>query len=408
MDIFERAKALEKETIENRRYLHANAETGFDLPKTNAFIKEKLREVGLEVTPCGKSLTATVGKGEKAFLLRADTDALPIAEETELPFACRSGNMHACGHDLHTAMLLSAGKILKERESLLKGKVKLLFQPAEEKLAGAKNAINAGVLRKPQIAGAMMLHVLTSLPLPSGTLIVSSPGVSACGADFFTISVFGKSCHGSNPHEGVDALSVCAQIVTALHHFSALEIPASSRTVLSLGKLHAGVAGNVIAGEGWIEGTLRTFDETLRKKIKTRLREIVEGIASSFKARAEIQFTSGCPPLVNDEKLSLSLLEKLRSVFGEEKVLASGELKGEVGGSEDFAYISQKVPSLMIGVCAGQKGKGYEYPLHHPQTRFDEKALVVGVTTLVYSAFTYFEESICPDVHTAKNDSRRK
>lgn len=392
MEIFNRALELKEETVKNRRYLHAHAEVGFNLPQTNAFIKEKLTQAGLAVEDCGKSIVATVGKGERCFLLRADTDALPIPEETNVAFSCKSGNMHACGHDMHTAMLLTAGQILKEKENSLTGKVKLLFQPAEERLEGAKDAIKAGVLENPKVIGAMMLHVLTGVPFPCGTLIVSSPSVSAPGADFFTIFVSGKSCHGSAPHEGVDALAVCAQIITALNHFYSREIPSSSKTVLSLGKLHAGVAGNVIAGEGVIEGTLRSFDEKLRVRIKKRLREIVEGVATTFKARAEVQFTSGCPSLFNDETLSSNAIKILRPVFGEDKVVASNSLQGGVGGSEDFAYISQNVPSLMIGLCAGEKGKGYEYPLHHPQTDFNEKALPVGVATLVYCAVRYFEK----------------
>lgn len=393
MDIFKRALQLQDETIENRRYLHAHAEVGFDLPKTFAFIKEKLKEAGIETKSCGKSLVALIGNGDKdAFLLRADTDALPIEEKTGLPFACKAGNMHACGHDMHTAMLLTAGKILKEKEKSLEGKVKLLFQSAEEKLEGAKDAVKAGVLKAPKVSGAMMLHALTGLPLKSGTLIISAPGVSAPGADFFKISVTGRSCHGSSPHEGVDALAVCAQILSGLQYLSSREIPAFSKSVLTVGRLQAGKASNVIAETGIMEGTLRSFDEKLRAWTKERLTQIAKGLADVYRAEAEVVFTSGCPSLFNDETLSLLTEKNMRDLFGKDQVMNSSQLKGAVGGSEDFAYISREVPSIMVGICAGEIEKGYSYPLHHPKTLFDESALAIGSASLAYNAFRYFEK----------------
>ena len=167
IDFLQEAKEIEKEIIENQRYLHQNAEVGFELSKTAEYVKSKLEELGCQVIPCGKNgLIALIGKGNgKTFLLRSDMDALPIKEEADIECTCKTGNMHACGHDFHTAMLLGAAKLLKNHENQINGTIKLMFQPAEEILSGAKNMIENGVLEKPKPDGALMLHVMAGLPL---------------------------------------------------------------------------------------------------------------------------------------------------------------------------------------------------------------------------------------------------
>ena len=363
-----------------RRKLHAHAEVGFDLTQTQKTVIQTLETYGCRPNVCGQGgVIADLGAGEPRILLRADTDALPIQEKTGLSYAAKNGNMHACGHDLHTAMLLGAAKLLKERESRLKGGVRLLFQPAEETLRGAKSMIEHGAL--PKNAVAVMIHVLTGVPLETGTVVVSSAGVSAPAADFFEVTVRGKACHGSAPQNGVDALSAAAHILLALEEVSAREIPAGEGAVLTVGKMQAGNADNAIADECVFSGTLRAFSEDTRALLKTRLQAIVKGVARSFRARGSVRFTSGCPTLVNDGQVSKYAYETLRKGLGE-KVLYSGEIGGgtskKSGGSEDFAYISHELPSVMLGLCAGDEKKGYEYPLHHPKVTFDENALPVG------------------------------
>ena len=397
-DILQEAKNLQEELTAHRRYLHEHAETGFDLPKTTAYIQAQLKEMGYIPQKCGKAgIVVTVGKKKgKVFLLRADMDGLPIREKTDKKFACKYGNMHACGHDLHAAMLLGAARILKARERDLNGQIKLLFQPAEEILEGAKDVVASGVLQNPKVDGAMMIHVLTGLPLPTGTLIVSSAGVSAPAADYFTVRVQGKSCHGSAPWNGVDALSAGAHILLALQEISAREISAAYPAVLTVGSFKTQEAGNVISDFAELNGTLRSFDEDVRAQIKTRLEEIAKSVAKAFRAKAKISYGGGCPSLWNNEKLSALAESSLKTLFGEKKVFTSAALGGDTraksGGSEDFAYISRETPSVMLALAAGEPKKGYVYPLHHAQTDFDESVLPVGAAAYAYIATEFLNE----------------
>ncbi len=380
MDILNEAKQMQPQLTQWRRYLHANAETGFDLPQTTAFIKAELTKMGYQPKDCGRAgVVAEVGEGE-VFLLRADIDGLPIQEKTGDAFACKQGNMHACGHDMHAATLLGAAKLLKAHEKELKGRVRLLFQPAEETLEGAKDVVEAGVLK--DVKGAAMLHVMTNVSLPVGCVVVASEGVSAPAADFFTIEVKGKSCHGSAPWNGVDALTAAAHILLALQELSARELNPGTPAVLTIGELNGGRASNVIADTAVMRGTLRAFDEDARLYIKKRLEEIAQRVAKAYRARAKVVFTSGCPTLVNDKALSERTERACKQLLGEGCVFTSaglgGDAKTKSGGSEDFAYISHEVPSVMVALAAGEPQKGYEYPLHHPKVRFDENALAIG------------------------------
>ena len=411
--IFNEAKALQKELIEIRRRIHGYAEIGFDLPQTKAFVKEKLTQIGCQPIDCGKAgIIADIGRSEdkKAFLLRADMDALPIKEETGLFFAAKNGNMHACGHDMHTAMLLGAAKIIKEHEGELKQRVRLMFQPAEEKLQGARDMIESGVLHRPPVKGAMMLHVLTGTPLPSGTVVVSSKGVTAPAADYFTVTVQGKGCHGSMPQEGIDALNALAHIYIALQEIPARELSISQPAVLTVGQLQAGAAANVLPDSAVMQGTLRTYDERTRSRLKKRIVEIARAVAIAFRAKANVTFDSGCPTLKNDEKISRLAYTAIRAILQKsdgESSNESGDEAGDVthnitvftseqlndgkrvsgGGSEDFAYVSHKVPSVMVALAAGGEKEGCGYPLHHPKTRFDENVLYIG--SAIYAAMAF-------------------
>ena len=383
------------------RVLHQNPETGFDISATLSFVKSELLDMGLQPMDCGKAgVVALVGgkKPGKVFLLRADMDALPITEEADVDFASQNGKMHACGHDMHTAMLLGAARLLKAHEDEIAGTVKLMFQPAEEIFEGSHDMIQAGLLEHPKVDAALMIHVMAGMPFPAGTVIVSAPGVSAPAADYFEIKVQGKGCHGSMPNTGVDPLTAAAHILIAIQEIHARELAMDDRAVLTIGTMNAGTAANVIPDSVTMGGSIRTFDEQTRAFIKQRLAEISEGIARSFRGEASVSFGSGCPTLVNDRDLSVCCEQYVKDLLGSGKAFSVAELNAMSGGgssksagSEDFAYVSQEVPSIMLALASGQPEKGYGYPQHHPMVKFDEDALPVGSAVYAYTALRWLE-----------------
>lgn len=385
-------KRLEERIIRHRRELHRNAEVGFDLPITKAYVQNILSELGIKSESVGKcGVVATLGNDKnKCVLLRADMDALPIKEELCLEFSSQNGNMHACGHDMHTAMLLGAAEILKSRESELYGTVKLMFQPAEETLEGALDMINKGVLESPRVDAAFMLHVVPSENLPIGSVIVSGGGLSAPSADFFKIFVEGKSSHGANPQAGIDALAVGARIALGTTDIVTMEIPTTESAVLSIGSFIAGDSANTIAGNAELSGTFRCFDESIREKIRIRLEEIADNTARAYRARARVEYTSGTPALKNSGALSEFANNSLKSAFGDMSVYSSGELgmESNIGGSEDFAYVSERVDALMLGIVATNN---IRCALHNPKTEFSEKCLLPGSIAYATLAIDYLK-----------------
>ena len=372
----------------DRRYLHAHAEVGFDLKETYAYVWQRLTEMGLSPKKCGKcGIIADIGAGEKCVLLRADMDALAIREEAELDFASRNGCMHACGHDMHTAMLLEAARLLKAREDTLNGRVRLMFQPAEEPLLGAADMLADGLLDGVEPCAAFMIHVLTGLDIPVGTVIVSAPGVSAPAAGMFEVRIQGKGCHGAMPHTGVDPITVAAHTVLNLQQIQARELSITQPCALTIGTLQAGEMPNVIPDSAVLRGSLRAFDDEAREYLVRRIGEIAEQTAAMFHASAEVEMLGGSPTLLNDGNLSASTLTALRQLLGPDKTLLSSDLGGDAkksSGSEDFANVTHAVPSLMVALAAGRPQDGCGYPAHHPKTRFDESALPVGAA--VYAA----------------------
>lgn len=403
-ELLARAKQMQDTIVENRRYLHMHPGTGFDIQDTVSFVKKELQEMGYEPEECGKAgLVALAGgkKKGKVFLVRADMDALPFREEADVDFCAQNGNMHACGHDLHTAMLLGAARLLKECEDEIEGTVKLMFQPAEEIFEGSQDMIASGLLKNPDVDAALMIHVMAGMPIAPGTAVVSSPGVSAPAADYFEITVHGKGCHGSMPNTGVDPLTAAAHILIALQEIPARELAMSDRAVLTIGTINGGTAANAIPDTVVMGGSIRTFEEETRSLIKNRMQEIARGIAKSFRAEAEISFGSGCPTLVNDKDLADCTEKYVKELLGGEgKGLSLAQLQGngsassssKAAGSEDFAYVSHEVPSIMLSLAAGEPEKGYPYPQHHPKVKFDETALFYGSAVYAYTAMRWLEE----------------
>ena len=398
--LLQEASELERELILSRRYLHTHPETGFDLENTLAYVKKELISVGYEPKECGKAgLVALAGgtKEGKVFMIRGDMDALPIREEADVEFPSGNGKMHACGHDMHTAMMLGAARLLKAHEDEICGTVKLMFQPAEEIFEGSHDMIKNGLLKNPDVDAALMIHVMAGLPMPTGTVIVCGGGVSAPAADYFSIKIQGKGCHGSMPNNGIDPINVAAHIITALQEVHARELALSDEAVLTIGSIHGGDAANVIPDTVELSGTIRTYNEEVRSFLKTRMTEISQGIASSFRASAEVSFGSGCPTLVNDPDLSACTTKYVQELLGPSKAFNADQFSAMSGqsktaGSEDFAYVSLEVPSIMLALAAGNPNQGFCYPQHHPKVKFDEAALSVGSAIYTYTAMRWLKE----------------
>lgn len=401
--LLQEAKSYENQLVQTRRYLHTHPETGFDLTETLAFVKKELIEMGYEPKECGKAgLTVLAGgkKPGKVFLIRGDMDALPMQEEADVDFPSTNGKMHACGHDMHTTMMLGAARLLKAHEDEIEGTIKLDFQPAEEIFEGSHDMIEAGLLKNPDVDAALMIHVMAGMPMPAGTVVVSDGGVSAPAADYFNILVRGKGCHGSMPNNGVDPVNVAAHIITALQEIHARELALVDEAVLTIGTIHGGTAANVIPDTVELSGSIRTYDENVRSFLKNRMTEISQGIAATFRAEAEVSFGSGCPTLVNDNDLSACAYQYVKELLGPSKSFTVGQLNAMSGsgkapktaGSEDFAYVTQEVPSIMLALAAGHPEKGYCYPQHHPKVKFDEEALPGGSAVYAYTAMRWLEE----------------
>lgn len=392
------AEALQQKLVQHRRYLHENAEIHNDLPIASAYVKEQLTQMGYltrDVSKCG--VVALAGKaGGKTFLLRADMDALPIAEETELSFRSQNGNMHACGHDMHTAMLLGAAQLLKEHESELTGQVKLMFQPAEETMAGAAAMIDAGVLENPAVDAAFMIHVITGIPLPTGRLIVPSlvPAASA-GSDWFKVTVHGKGGHGASPEKAIDPLIVLSQICLSLQTINAREVAPGEQIVLTCGQMHGGNTSNVIPETAFLSGSIRTYGSETRAFVRERVRQIAEGIAAAFRARADVEFERSCPSFAIDTALQQQICASGGELLGEEKLIPMERVFGvsRLPGSEDFASVSERVPSMMVMLTAGTPADGYAHLPHHPKTAFDEDALSIGAALYANTAIEWLKNN---------------
>ncbi len=399
------AKEMQLLLTKNRRYLHAHPELGFNLTQTKEYIKNELISMGYEPLECGKcGLVTLIGNKNSgnAFLIRADMDALPISEQADFDFVSENiGQMHACGHDMHTAMLLGAARLLKMYESEIKGTVKLIFQPAEETLEGAKDMVDAGVLENPKVDAALMLHVTLGMPFATGSTIICNGGVSAPAADYFEIKIRGKGCHGAMPELGVDPITIASHIIISLQELHARELSMADEAALTIGKIEAGNTNNIIPDTATLFGTLRAYDETVRNHLKERIEEICTGIAKVFRGTADVTFTSGCPTLFNNDVLSADTTKYCKELLGTNMAFSvsdlshmtgSGEKNAKATGSEDFAYISHKVPSIMIALSAGNTKNGYSFPLHHPKVTFDESALAYGSCIYAYTAMRWLED----------------
>lgn len=393
------SEALQEAMQKIRRNLHEHPELGFELEYTKQHVWDRLAEIGCEPKDCGKCGIVTLIGGKKpgkCILLRADMDALPMKEEADVEYASKEeGKMHGCGHDMHAAMLLGAAKILKEHEDELEGTVKLAFQPAEEIFQGSVDMMEAGLLENPKVDAAMMIHVIAGQPMPSGMLMVSGGGVTMASCEQYQITVKGKGGHGSMPHLTVDPITAAAQIHLALQEINARELEGNEYGVFTTGCFQAGNTSNVIPDEAKMWGTIRTIDEDnkIGERIKQRMREICQGIGSALRCETEVTFYDYCPCMTVDEELSKEAVEYLTEIFGQGVLDMAKSSQGKAGGgSEDFAFVSHKVPTVSMFLVAGSSNDGYIYGQHNPKVIFDDSVLCVGAMAHVQMATRWLKE----------------
>lgn len=389
-EIRERAEGMKDQLVRWRRQIHQEPEGGPDQPNTAAFVKRTLESFGLEPKETGGGVVALVRgpRPGKTILLRADMDALFLEEESGLPFCSRiPGLNHACGHDMHTAMLLGAAKLLAERREELRGCVKLCFQPAEEIAAGAARMIAAGVMEDPHVDVVMGLHMAIATDLPTGT-VAASPGVTLASNDMFRIDVIGRGSHGARPETAIDPINILCHIHSLLQTINSREIAPRETVVLTVGQIAAGSTANSIPGEGFLRGTIRTLRDADRQLVKRRLAEIAEKTAEALGGRARVTFETGMPPLVNDETLTLEMKSYLGEMLPRDRV---AEMPTRMG-SEDFARMTEMVPGVFLFLSGGSTAEGYTVGSHNPKVIFNEDALPTGAAAHAYCAMRWLEE----------------
>ncbi len=381
MDSKKLAAAVQPDVVAFRHELHAHPELSFQEVETTNRIAVALEGLGLTVTrfaPTGLMADIKGDKPGKMVGLRADIDALPVTEHTGLPFASAvPGVMHACGHDTHAAMLYGAAKALCSVKGELPGTVRLLFQPAEEIVKGAKALVQQGALD-----GVDMLfgqHIIGMMPV--GVIGVAA-GPSAAASDGFTIKVHGKGCHGAMPDTGVDATLAASAIVVGLQSIVSREIAPAEPAVVTVGKLVSGTKGNIISGEAEMEGTVRTFDRALRKTMPDRITRIAKDIASAYRCTAEVQYEFSVDVLINDETATAVAAGAAKKVVAAPAMLLQN-LPRQMG-AEDFADYTAKVPASFAVL-----GGGGEYPQHSDKFCIDESAFETGVAFLVQAAWDF-------------------
>lgn len=369
---------IEDYIIDLRRYFHMHPELSWSEVNTSKKIKEELKKMNISFTSFAETgVIATIeGSGEGMTIgLRADMDALPIKEENKVSYSSiNEGIMHACGHDGHIAMLLGAAKILKERSNKFRGKVVLIFQPAEEIIEGAKLLLNSEELGK--MDKVFSIHLWSDLE--SGKISLE-PGARMASADKFKITIKGKSGHGSAPHQGVDALVIASSLIMNLQLITSRMTNPLEPTVLSIGKIESGEDYNIIAKSAVVEGTVRTFNNSIRKDIRDNIKIIAKGLTSSFGAEVDVEYIYGTSPVINDEEASKVAYVAAEKAMGKDAIVKMEKIMG----GEDFALLLEKYSGALLFLGTGNVDTESNYPHHNQRFNIDEGTLKYGVEVFV-------------------------
>ncbi len=383
MDYLKQATKLKNQLIMYRRKIHSYAEVGMNLPKTVDFVISELKAMGYSPKKVGQGgVTATIGCSGKVILLRADMDALPMEEKSGEPFASTNGNCHGCGHDMHTAMLLGAAKLLKENEAQLSGTVKLMFQPGEELFKGSKDMIEAGILENPKVDAALAIHTATGVT-PLGVFMYNNSSTMMCSADTFKITIKGKGSHGSYPQNSIDPINIAAHVILATQEVIARETIPSELCVLTIGSINAGSMANSIPESAVITGSIRASSKEMRSTMVSRTKEIAELTAATFRGTCEFELLSGTPPLICNPQVVNSMVKYINELDFQGKSPYPGL---QANASEDFAEISDRIPSAYMMLGAGFPTDPKAANAHDPAVRFNEDALPIGAAILAHCA----------------------
>jgi amidohydrolase len=380
-DVIAAARAMHADLVALRRELHQLAEVGLDLPRTQEHVLEALDDLPLELALGGTSTSITAvlrGKGGPGptVLLRADMDALPIVEKTGLSFAAAGEVMHACGHDLHTTMLVGAAHALAGERTRIAGDVVFMFQPGEEGCDGAQHMLDEGVLDAAgrRADAAYALHVISNLPTGRFT---TRPGPVMASASRLTVTVRGEGGHGSAPHLAKDPVPAACEMVSALQAYVTRAFDVFDPVVLTVGQFHAGTAFNVIPDEAFFEATLRAFSPEAEDRLIAGVTRLVEGVASAWGLEVVVSAERMYPPTVNDPRRATDVADLVRERFGVERY---AEMRDPLTSSEDFSRILQSVPGAVVFLGAAPQGlaPGVAEFNHSPRVVFDEAVLSDG------------------------------
>ncbi|MDW7667631.1 MAG: M20 family metallopeptidase [Bacillota bacterium] len=377
MNIEDKIEKIFKEIRDIRRDIHKHPELGQEEYRTSKIIRDFLNRNKIENHACAKTGVVGIIRGKNngnTVGVRADIDALPIEEETDLEYkSIHKGIMHACGHDAHTAILLGVGKVLKEIENSLSGNVKLFFQPAEESVGGALPMIQEGCMENPKVDYVLGLHVFPSME--TGFIGVKYDKMNA-STDEFKITVKGVSGHGAYPHSGIDAIVLAGHVITGIQSYISRSISPLNSVVFSIGTINGGKGGNIIADKVEMIGTMRTLDEEQRIETKEKVKKLIENLCNAYGGVGNIEFDEGYKALINNNDVVRIIEKKGKEILGENKVIIGNNPSM---GAEDFSYFAYKAKGGFYSLGCGNKEKGIVYNGHHPKFQIDEDCLKVGM-----------------------------
>lgn len=387
IDFKQEANELHDELVQRRRDLHQHPETAFEEVRTSNIVAEELTRLGLEVQR-GVGKTGVVAMLEGAeegptVLVRADMDALPIQEMNEREYISQTpGKMHACGHDGHTTIALGVAKILVKHKDKLKGRVKFVFQPAEEIAQGAQAMIADGVLQDPKPDVSLGLHLWNLLPV--GKFGVAE-GATMAGSSTFTINIDGRGGHGAQPHLTIDPVVCAAHLVTAFQTIVARNVNPDATAVVSVTQIHTGDAHNVIPQKAMLNGTVRAFSKEVRDLVSRRMEEITAGVCQAMGCEYGIEIRHQTIPLYNHPDVVHRLMPMFAELIGEENL----DHDARTMGGEDMAWLMDDIPGMFFFVGSANAEQDLAYGHHHPRFDFDERALTLGVSTLTAAIAEY-------------------